>query len=257
MIKTAVITGGAGGLGRALTLALVARGWAVAVLDLPGPELESVAAEQVRAYGCDVTDRQAVATVCDRVINDHPSIDLVIYNAGITHIGLFADTALDAHRRVFDINYFGAINVAARLIAPVRQAKGTHLGISSVAGFAPLHRRTAYSASKHALEGFLRTLREEEREFGVHVAIAMPSFVATNVGRPDRQDNGIARPGSASDGIDYMAPVEAAEIIVRGLMQQRDTIPVGRIARMAWIINRLSPRLYARLMMRNIQNGKH
>lgn len=255
-MKTAVITGGAGGLGRALTQALVARGWTVAVLDLPGPELDAVVSAQVRAYACDVTDETAVISACAQVVDAHASIDLVIYNAGITHIGLFAETGLQAHRRVFEINYFGALNVAAALLRPVRQAKGVHLGISSVAGFAPLYRRTAYSASKHALEGFLRTLRAEEREFGVHVAIAMPSFVATNIGRPDWRDNGIARPGSASDGIDYMSPEHAAGIILDGVAKRRETVPVGRVARLAWIVSRLSPRLYARLMMRNIHRRK-
>ena len=125
--------------------------------------------------------------------------------------------------------------------------------ISSVAGFAPLHRRTAYSASKHALEGFFRTLREEEREHGVAVLIAAPSFIGTNIGRPEQREGGIARPGSAPDGVDYMEPEAAARIIMAGLAARRSFIPVGRVARLAWIINRLSPRLFARLMMRNVR----
>lgn len=252
-MRTAVITGGAGGLGRALTRALVAEGWQVAVLDLPGAELASAAGAAVRTYPCDVTDGEAVAATCRQVVADHSSIDLVVYNAGISQIGLFADTPLAVHRRVFEINYFGAVAIAGALLAPVRRSRGTHLAISSVAGFAPLHRRTAYSASKHALEGFFRTLREEEREFGVQVSIAMPSFVATNIGRPEPGEGGIARPGSAPDGIDYMAPDQAAAIILRGVARKRETIPVGRVARLAVLVNRLSPRLYARLMMRSIR----
>lgn len=254
-MRTAVITGGAGGLGRALTTALVEKGWNVAVLDLPGAALDAVAAPSVRAYGCDVTDAVAVAETCARIASDHPSIDLVVYNAGVTQIGLFAETPLSAHRRVFEINYFGAVHVAAGFLEALRGSGGTHLAISSVAGFAPLHRRAAYSASKHALEGFFRTLREEEREHGVRVAIAMPSFVATNIGQPQRREGGIARPGSAPDGVDYMEPGEAARVILAGVARGRDTIPVGRIARLAWLLNRLAPKLYARLMMRSIRKA--
>ncbi len=254
-MKTAVITGGAGGLGRALTQALAAKGWQVAVLDLPSAELAAINATSVRAYVCDVTDAAAVQRACHDVQQDHASVDLVIYNAGITQIGLFSETPLPVHRRVIDINYFGAVNVCAALLVGVRKSRGIHLAISSVAGFAPLHRRTAYSASKHALEGFFRTLREEEREHGVDVLIAAPSFVATNIGRPERREGGIARPGSATDGIDYMEPAEAARIILDGVEKRRAFIPVGRVARLAWLINRLSPRLYARLMMRNIRKG--
>ena len=252
-MKTAVITGGAGGLGRALTQALVASGWHVAVLDLPGPDLDRVASPTVAAHACDLTDADAVASVCRRLRNECASIDLVVYNAGITQIGLFAETSLAAHRRVFDVNYFGAIHVAAELLEPIRRSRGVHLAISSVAGFAPLYRRSAYSASKHALEGFCRTLREEEREFGVDVLIAAPSFVATNVGVPQQREGGIARPGSAPDGVDYMDPVVAAKIILEGLERRQPFIPVGRVARLAALINRLSPALYARLMMRNIR----
>lgn len=252
-MKTAVITGGAGGLGRALTRALVSEGWRTALLDLPGPELEAAAGASVRAYACDVTDAEAVAAACRLILADHSAIDLVVYNAGITQIGLFADTPLAAHRRVIEVNYFGAIHVASNLLKAVRQSRGVHIAISSVAGFAPLHRRTAYSASKHALEGFFRTLREEECEHGVAVLIAAPSFVATNIGRPQQRDGGIARPGSAPDGVDYMEPDAAARIIMAGLAARRSFIPVGRVARLAWIINRLSPRLFARLMMRRIR----
>jgi NAD(P)-dependent dehydrogenase (short-subunit alcohol dehydrogenase family) len=252
-MKAAVITGGAGGLGQALTRALVSDGWRVALIDLPGLQLDAAAAPSVRTYACDITDAEAVSAACQRILAEHSAIDLVIYNAGITQIGLFAETPLAAHRRVFEVNYFGAVHVASTLLNAVRQSRGVHLAISSVAGFAPLHRRTAYSASKHALEGFFRTLREEEREHGVAVLIAAPSFVATNIGRPEQREGGIARPGSAPDGVDYMEPDAAARIILAGVAERRSFIPVGRVARLAAIINRLSPRLSARLMMRNIR----
>lgn len=254
-MKLAVITGGAGGLGRAITERLTAKGWTVAVLDIPSDELDACASDFVQTYACDVTDMAAVSSVCQQIEQRNSTVDLVIYNAGITQIGMFAETPIAAHRRVFEINYFGAVNVAACLLLAVRRSGGQHVAISSVAGFAPLHRRCAYSASKHALEGFFRTLREEEREFGVGVTIAMPSFVATNIGKPQKQDGGIARPGSAVDGIDYMSGEAAAKIILTGVEARKETIPVGRVARMSWFINRLAPRLYARLMMRSIRQG--
>ena len=72
--------------------------------------------------------------------------------------------------------------------------------ISSVAGFAPLHNRTAYAASKHAMEGFFNSLRSEEAPYGVAVQIAAPSFIATNLGEPGTDTQGISRPGAAADG---------------------------------------------------------
>ena len=256
-MKTAVITGGAGGLGRALAKRLFAEGWHVALLDLPGRELEAAKAlgDEVSIYPCDLTDEEAVRKTCAGIVAVHPSVDLVIYNAGITQIGLFADMPSEVHRKVFEVNYFGAVHVAAGLLRAVRDSRGAHLAISSVAGFAPLHRRSAYSASKHAMEGFFRTLASEERPHGVSVHIATPSFVATNPGNPDERPGGIARPGSAADGIDYMDPGEAARIVLDGVRRGKSMIPVGRVARMAWWINRLAPGLYVRLMERNITEG--
>lgn len=251
-MSVAVITGGAGGLGRALTAQLTARGWHVVVLDLPTPALLQMAAPNVTPLPCDLTDPAQIATTCAQITAQHPAIDLVIYNAGITQITPFAGSDLTAHRRVFEINYFGAITTAHHLLTAVRAAQGTHLAISSVAGFSPLHHRTSYAASKHAMEGFFRSLTSEERPHGVHCLIAAPSFIATNIGAGDALPNGIARPGAAPDGIDYMSPQAAAHIILSAYDKRRPFTPVGRIARLSYWLNRLSPRLFQSMMEKRI-----
>jgi hypothetical protein len=83
------------------------------------------------------------------------------------------------------------------------------------------------------------------------VQIAAPSFIATN---PDAgfDADGLGRPGAAADGMDRMTPEAAAETILRGWEKGRDFIPVGRVARASWLLHRLSPRLYQRMMERRI-----
>ncbi len=253
LMKTAIITGGAGGLGRALCHELLMRGWHVVILDLPGPALDQIQElENVSAYACDLTNNAALAKVAEDIIAAQPSIDLVIYNAGITQIGFFGETSNAGHRKVFEVNYFAAISCARAFLLPLRQSKGVHLAISSVAGFSPLIKRTAYAASKHALEGFFNSLRSEEKIHGVTTLIAAPSFVATNVGKPGQLSDGIAKPGSATDAVDTMTPDAAARVILKGLDQKKAMIPVGRVAKLAWIISRLSPRLFQKLMERQI-----
>ncbi|WP_323037559.1 SDR family NAD(P)-dependent oxidoreductase [Pararhodobacter sp.] len=250
-MKTAVITGGAGGLGRALTVHLQARGWFCALLDLPHALGALNAGPAQSLHACDVTDPAAVARVCADIRAARPSIDLAIYNAGVTLIAPFARVEAAAHRRVFEINYWGAVNLAAALLPDIRAAGGTHLAITSVAGFAPLKHRTAYAASKHALSGFFGSLRGEEAAFGVRTVLAAPSFVATNPGaRFDAQ--GLGPPGAAGDGVDEMTPETAAKTILAGLDKGRDFIPVGRVAGLAWWVNRLAPKLYERQMLKSI-----
>ncbi|WP_201772358.1 SDR family NAD(P)-dependent oxidoreductase [Hoeflea sp. BAL378] len=254
MSGVAVITGGAGGLGQAFATRLLGEGWHVVLIDLPAA-LKALPSPLMRAerIACDLTDDAAVASLCADLTTRHPAIDLVIHNAGVTQIGLFNETTLASQKRVMEINHFGSVRMAAGLLEAVRAGRGTHLAISSVAGFSPLYKRTAYAASKHALNGFFSSLASEEAGHGVRVAIAAPSFVATNPGRLDAGADGIGRPGAASDGFDEMSPDRAAEIILKGWRRGRSFIPVGRVATLGWFISRLSPRLYARLMMRNIR----
>lgn len=253
-MKTAVISGGAGGLGQALAKALQARDWRVVLLDLDVTGLEP--GDQCIPIACDLTDPDQLQTAVGQILAGSSSVDLVIYNAGITQIGGFEDLRDKTHRKVFEINYFAAVAMARAFQEALRSSQGTHLAISSVAGFSPLYHRTAYAASKHALEGFFKSLRSEEAPFGVQTLIAAPSFVATNIGNDQRQSDGIARPGSAADGVDYMTPRDAAGEILRGLDKGRSMIPVGRVARLSWWVNRLSPTLFQRLMEKNIRDGQ-
>lgn len=249
-VKTAVISGGTGGLGRAMAAGLQADGWRTILLDLRVDKTSD--SDQQRSIACDLTDPARLQTAVQACIDDSPSIDLVIYNAGLTQVGPFAELDDSAHRKLFEVNYFAAVAMAWAFLQPLRQSRGTHLAISSVAGFSPLYHRTAYAASKHALEGFFGSLRSEEAPHGVRCLIAAPSFVATNIGNDGRGADGLSRPGSASDGVDYMSPEAAAAIILRGVAKGRPMIPVGRVARLAWWVNSLSPRLFQRLMERNI-----
>ncbi|GGA28299.1 SDR family NAD(P)-dependent oxidoreductase [Neptunicoccus cionae] len=252
-MKTAVITGGAGGLGQAMTADLVGQGWQVYLLDLPSDQLEMMAQKDgVTALACDLCDSAALDAAAAQILAQSPAIDLVVYNAGLTQIGPFETQDMAAHRKLFEVNYFAAVSCAGLFLQAVRQATGTHLAMSSVAGFAPLTQRTAYAASKHALEGFFKSLRSEERAHGVKVQIAAPSFVGTNIGRADSQSGGLARPGSATDAVDVMTPEDASAEILRGLSKGADMIPVGRVAKLAWWLNRLAPRRYQALMERNI-----
>lgn len=246
----AVISGGGGGLGQALAAALRAKGWALHLIDRRFEGMEEQADTQL--HQCDLTDPAARETCFAQVLKSAPRIDLVIYNAGITQIGPVETLSEATHRHVFEVNYFAACAMAQAFQSALRQSRGTHLAISSVAGFAPLYRRAAYAGSKHAMEGFFKCLRAEEEQYGVSVQIAAPSFIATNPGRDETTADGIARPGSASDGVDYMSPDAAAAQIMRGLRRGRMTIPVGRVAWLAWKLNRAAPGLMHRMMMRSI-----
>lgn len=241
-------------MGRALAAQLEAQGWHCVLIDVNITDLEASSSHTPVAV--DLTDLAELERAASQIIAARPSIDMVIYNAGVSQIAPFEETDADSHRRVFDINYFAAVEMARTFLHPIRKSGGTHLAISSVAGFAPLHGRTAYAASKHAMQGFFSSLRSEETPFGVHCLIAAPSFIATNIGNAERADDGILRPGAATDGIDYMTPEAAAKVILRGVKRGQEFTPVGRVALLASVLMRASPKLYQWFMLRNLRTDK-
>lgn len=254
--KVVLITGAAGGLGRALARIWLDRGATVAGLDRDVSGFAALAGEAntggVDPYPVDITDAEAVDRAVAAVIERHGRLDVVVNNAGITQLAPFAETAPEVLRKVVDVNFFGAVTVTRAALPALRASGGSLVAISSVAGFAPLVRRTAYAASKHAMQGFFGSLRAEEAPHGVHVLIACPSFIATNPGAVAAAD-GTHRPGAAEDGIAAMPAEEAARAIVRAIDRRRDFVAVGRVARLSWWLSRLSPALYSRMMLRAIR----
>ena len=130
--KTAVISGGAGGLGRAIAAALQAEGWRTILLDLRVDSIADI--DRQLSIACDLTDPSQLQDAVQTCIASSPSIDLVIYNAGLTQVGPFANLDDTAHRKLFEVNYFAAVAMARGFLVAVRQSGGTHLAISSVAG---------------------------------------------------------------------------------------------------------------------------
>jgi NAD(P)-dependent dehydrogenase (short-subunit alcohol dehydrogenase family) len=165
--KVVVITGAAGGLGRALARAFVAAGARIAALDRDAAGAEALAAElcgaggQALAIACDVTDAAACGRAMDEVIRAWNRIDVLVNNAGITHRSAWRRTEPEVIRRVMEVNFFGSVHCTRTALDALIASRGLVIVISSVAGFAPLIARTGYAAAKHALHGFFESLRTE------------------------------------------------------------------------------------------------
>jgi short-subunit dehydrogenase len=256
-VANVLITGAGQGLGAALARRFAQAGHAVALLDLDAAAAEAVAAglrgagASALSCGCDVAREEDCRTAVARVIEAFGGVDVLVNNAGITHVGLVRDTATEVLRRVMAVNFFGAVHCTKAALPSLLARRGQVVAISSVAGFAPLATRAGYVASKHALQGFFETLRTEHARDGLQVTIVCPSFVRTGIG--ERALGGDGRPAGArarSGVAKEISPEAAADAIYRGVARGRRTVFVGREARISSWLAHFFPRGYERLMLR-------
>ncbi len=255
--KVVVITGAAGGIGTALAQRFAREGAAVALLDRDEESTRQVAKPieatgvPVLALRCDVTSQADCTAAIERVIEVLGGIDVLVNNAGITHLGAFHETDVDVLRRVMDVNFFGAVHCTKAALAALLERRGQVIVTSSVAGIAPLATRTGYSASKYALHGFFDSLRAEHRDDGLRVLLVCPSFIDTPIGDHALGPHGDQSPAGARSGVRRPASPQAlADAVVRAAERNKRLLLFPREAVLSYWVARLVPRLYERLMIR-------
>jgi NAD(P)-dependent dehydrogenase (short-subunit alcohol dehydrogenase family) len=258
--KVVVITGAAGGLGRALALRFGAGGARIVALDRKRAALDELVARLheagVQAIGepCDVTCEGDCVRAMTAARRAFGGIDVLVNNAGITHRSAFARTDAAVIRRVMEVNFFGALHCTHAALPDLLARRGSVIAISSVAGFAPLVARTGYAASKHALHGFFDSLRSEVEPLGVHVLVVCPSFIATGIEKNALGGDGTpVRHPQSIVGTRASAEAMAGRIFDAARSGKRLLLP-GATARASWWVSRLAPRLYERLMVRKLKD---
>ena len=256
--RVVVITGAAGGIGAALARRFAADGARLALLDLDLERLEPLARDltnggaQAQPIACDVTSPAACRQAIEQVVARLGGVDVLVANAGITHLGRFSDTEVSVIQRVMDVNFFGSVNITKAALPALIQRRGRIVVMSSIAGIAPLATRTGYSASKHALHGFFESLRTELIRDGVSVTMVCPSFVRTGIG--DRALGGDGgRPTIERTQMGTPAePDDLADVVVDAVERRRRLVSPFRDARRAALVARFAPRLYDQVMIKRL-----
>ncbi len=183
--KVVVITGASSGIGRALAKEFFSRGASLALGARRIDQLELLKAElqgsNILCVATDVSQESDCKKLIDATIEKFGRIDVLINNAGISMRALFKDMDLTVMHRLMDVNFYGTVYCTKYALPYLLETKGSLVGVISIAGHVGLPGRTAYSASKFAVRGFLDTIRIENLRNGLHVLVAAPGFTTSEV----------------------------------------------------------------------------
>jgi NAD(P)-dependent dehydrogenase (short-subunit alcohol dehydrogenase family) len=182
--RSAAVTGAGAGLGRDIALGLAARGYIVFGTAMSAAEvqdLKDASAGRVSLAVCDMTKEASVkawAAGVSEALGDS-GLDILINNAGILTPGPIEVLPLDAIRREFDVNVFGALSVINALLPALRKARGRIVQVSTWTASIPLPFNGPSGASKAAMEAFAAVYRAELKSFGIDVVVAAAGNMRT------------------------------------------------------------------------------
>ncbi len=245
--KVVVITGGNSGIGLALVKEYAGKGHNVAFSGRNVERIKEVEedckelAGQVFGMKADVQSEQEVSDFKKRVLESYGRVDILINNAGISMRALFKDLDLKVFKELIDINLMGAVVCTRLFLEELIKTRGSIVGISSIAGYRGLPGRSAYSASKFALQGFLESLRTELLKTGVHVLIACPGFTASNIRKSSRLADGSQQGESPLEEGKIMSAEEVASRIYKAIEKRKKILTLTSQGRMTVFMNKLFP----------------
>lgn len=258
--KVAVVTGASSGIGRALALELVATGARVVAAARNRDELLALAAEAKSRWGrdlhvitADVTRPEDNERLVAETVQAHGRLDVFVANAGMTMRARLVDADLESLRRVFEVNFWGALYGIRAALPHVVAQGGSIVGVSSIAGYRGLPGRAAYSGSKFALNGLLEVVRTEYLAQGLHVLTACPGFTQSNIRKRALKADGSPGGESFRNEGEMMTAEQCAVHIVRAIVQRRRTLILTRQGRLAVWLNKLWPSLADRLVWQTMR----
>jgi short-subunit dehydrogenase len=229
--KVAVVTGASSGIGKAIALDLAKRGTTVVaaarrkeLLDEVVEECRRTAPESSVAV-VDVSDRQAVESMCRDALQRHGRVDVLVNNAGIPQRIHATRVTVEDVETVMRINFFGAVYATLALLPSMLELRrGNIVNVGSVAGRVGSPRESAYAASKYAMTGWSEVLAADLLETGVKVHLIVPGAIDTEIWQKVQEQ--------ASYRGKFIAPEKIADAV-------RECLETGKFER--WVPRRLQP----------------
>ncbi|MBN1791868.1 MAG: SDR family oxidoreductase [Bacteroidales bacterium] len=246
--KVVIITGASSGIGLATAKEFARLGAKVVLAARRKDLLHSIETElkasgyDVFAVTTDVTQEEDCQHLVQSTVEKYGKIDILVNNAGISMRALFRDVDISVLKRLFDVNFWGAVQCTKYALPYLIKNKGSVVGVSSVAGFVGLPGRTGYSASKYALHGFLETLRIENLKNGLHVLILCAGFTKSDIRKKALTADGSQQGFTPREEEKMMMPEDVARAIARALRWKRNYVILTLEGKLTALVKRIAPR---------------
>jgi short-subunit dehydrogenase len=269
--SAAAVTGAASGIGRALAVALAARGCDLALADRDEAGLQTLAAEiggrqKISVHRVDVGKPAQIADFAQAAIAAHPALNILVNNAGVALLGQFSEIEQTQMDWLMNINFWGVVHATRAFLPQLSARPEAHVvNLSSIFGIVAPPGQTAYCAAKFAVRGFSESLRHELQmaKSAVRLSVVHPGGVATNIVRNSRTGTGITDNARRSESIERFeqvaktTPEAAALRIVQGIEKNQPRILIGNDARFMDILQRLRPVTYWAPMARRFEKMRN
>lgn len=256
--KVVVITGASSGIGKACAEEFAKRGATVVLAARQFVTLCEITADLEKRFGIkalavqtDVSLEADCRHLITQAVLTFGKVDMLINSAGISMRALFNDLDMSVIRKVMEVNFYGTVYCTKFALPEILKSKGVIVGVSSAAGYRGLPGRTAYTASKFALNGFMESLRTELLHKDVLVMVASPGFTSSNIRATALDKNGNMHGDTNMEEGKMMSSEEVAERIVNGIAgRKRDLIMTGQGKLAVWM-NKLFPSLTDKLVYKH------
>lgn len=256
--QVAIVTGASTGIGAAIAEALASTGAHVALAARSYDKLEHTAAccrqhgVQALSVPTDVSDQTQCQQLVDQTVKHFQQLDILINNAGISMRALFEEMDLSVMEQTMQINFWGTVYCTHAAMPYLLSSQGWIVGVSSIAGFRGLPARTAYSASKFAMNGFLEALRTENQKTGLKVLTLCPGFTASNIRAAALNANGRPQGSSPRSEGAMMQPETVAGAMIRAMQKGKKTLVLTRQGRLTVWLNKLINGLMDQMVFNNL-----
>ncbi len=252
--KVVWITGASSGIGEMLVYELAKHNLKLVLSSNEEEELIRVKAnctlpeESIMLLPFDLTEHDYVESVFNEIIKRFGTIDLLINNGGISSRAFAHETLMSTYKKIMNINYFGTVAVTKAVLPLMIKNKSGHIVVmSSAAGKIGTPMRSAYCASKHALQGYFDSLRAEVYNHNIKVTIICPGYIRTNISL-----NAITADGKSFNKMDEnqaqgMLPEVLARKILKAVLKEKEEIWVGGKEILGLYIKRFFPRLISKI----------